>query len=130
MSAGPFSISFFQAEDGIRDIGVTGVQTCALPISRLARPLAPPGQGLRGATRGRRDDGQAGHDPPDAAPPRPPEPKAPACTLTSQTGSHLTSIKLTPSTPNESHAPDPVIKTVRFCVSAEVRAEVHSAPTP
>src|SRR3712207_7552721 len=24
---------FFQAEDGIRDIGVTGVQTCALPIS-------------------------------------------------------------------------------------------------
>src|SRR3712207_169901 len=28
---------FFQAEDGIRDIGVTGVQTCALPIlARLA----------------------------------------------------------------------------------------------
>src|SRR3712207_204572 len=25
---------FFQAEDGIRDIGVTGVQTCALPILR------------------------------------------------------------------------------------------------
>src|SRR6202162_6544172 len=25
---------FFQAEDGIRDIVVTGVQTCALPISR------------------------------------------------------------------------------------------------
>src|SRR3712207_256307 len=24
--------SFFQAEDGMRDIGVTGVQTCALPI--------------------------------------------------------------------------------------------------
>src|SRR5215203_2784777 len=24
---------FFQAEGGIRDIGVTGVQTCALPIS-------------------------------------------------------------------------------------------------
>ena len=23
---------FFQAEDGIRDIGVTGVQTCALPV--------------------------------------------------------------------------------------------------
>src|SRR3712207_8531397 len=28
---------FFQAEDGIRDIGVTGVQTCALPISMLPR---------------------------------------------------------------------------------------------
>src|SRR6266404_4203330 len=28
---------FFQAEDGIRDKLVTGVQTCALPISSLAR---------------------------------------------------------------------------------------------
>src|SRR3712207_6380754 len=28
-----FLFFFFQAEDGIRDIGVTGVQTCALPIS-------------------------------------------------------------------------------------------------
>src|SRR5262249_58753820 len=28
---------FFQAEDGIRDWSVTGVQTCALPICRLAR---------------------------------------------------------------------------------------------
>src|SRR5215217_8379882 len=27
-----FVFFFFQAEDGIRDIGVTGVQTCALPI--------------------------------------------------------------------------------------------------
>src|SRR3712207_9479088 len=27
---------FFQAEDGIRDIGVTGVQTCALPISAVS----------------------------------------------------------------------------------------------
>src|SRR3712207_7638328 len=26
------SFFFFQAEDGIRDIGVTGVQTCVLPI--------------------------------------------------------------------------------------------------
>ena len=29
---GVVCIYFFQAEDGIRDIGVTGVQTCALPI--------------------------------------------------------------------------------------------------
>src|SRR5438034_3087045 len=28
---------FFQAEDGIRDHCVTGVQTCALPISRTAQ---------------------------------------------------------------------------------------------
>src|SRR5204863_1769289 len=27
------SLFFFQAEDGIRDLYVTGVQTCALPIS-------------------------------------------------------------------------------------------------
>src|SRR3712207_8605704 len=32
-----FFMFFFQAEDGIRDIGVTGVQTCALPISRMIR---------------------------------------------------------------------------------------------
>src|SRR5256885_3009156 len=29
-------VFFFQAEDGIRDYKVTGVQTCALPISRPA----------------------------------------------------------------------------------------------
>src|SRR5690606_39724888 len=28
-------IFFFQAEDGIRDFHVTGVQTCALPISNV-----------------------------------------------------------------------------------------------
>src|SRR6266704_5461439 len=30
---------FFQAEDGIRDRNVTGVQTCALPICDLARQI-------------------------------------------------------------------------------------------
>src|SRR5256885_7671083 len=35
---------FFQAEDGIRDYKVTGVQTCALPISRESDcfPLVTP----------------------------------------------------------------------------------------
>src|SRR2546421_1313384 len=53
---------FFQAEDGIRDLIVTGVQTCALPISvRHARGrrhldrdhggLAPSVQGLEGGER-------------------------------------------------------------------------------
>src|SRR3989442_14917726 len=37
---------FFQAEDGIRDADVTGVQTCALPIYDLARPSLG-GQGER-----------------------------------------------------------------------------------
>src|SRR2546422_6347748 len=38
MSSKTFSVTkffisfFFQAEDGIRDVAVTGVQTCALPI--------------------------------------------------------------------------------------------------
>src|SRR3712207_5602483 len=37
---GSFSFFFFfQAEDGIRDIGVTGVQTCALPISSVVARL-------------------------------------------------------------------------------------------
>src|SRR5258708_7662658 len=31
---------FFQAEDGIRDDLVTGVQTCALPISQFPRTAA------------------------------------------------------------------------------------------
>src|SRR5256885_5819272 len=35
---------FFQAEDGIRDYKVTGVQTCALPIchTRSGKPVLPP----------------------------------------------------------------------------------------
>src|SRR6266481_8660023 len=42
-----FFVFFFQAEDGIRDGTVTGVQTCALPISgELDRVL---GQSLRAA---------------------------------------------------------------------------------
>src|SRR2546430_9923171 len=32
---------FFQAEDGIRDLTVTGVQTCALPICRSVNRSMP-----------------------------------------------------------------------------------------
>src|SRR2546430_12053325 len=35
----PEGYFFFQAEDGIRDLTVTGVQTCALPISCRRAPL-------------------------------------------------------------------------------------------
>src|SRR5438874_10749682 len=35
-----FFFFFFQAEDGIRDLYVTGVQTCALPISAAATAKA------------------------------------------------------------------------------------------
>src|SRR2546427_3943361 len=35
---------FFQAEDGIRDLTVTGVQTCALPISAVGIDLDDPMQ--------------------------------------------------------------------------------------
>src|SRR5687767_15183331 len=57
---------FFQAEDGIRDKLVTGVQTCALPISarraprRLARRPAPrrrAGAAAPGAAEFRRGGG-------------------------------------------------------------------------
>src|SRR5690606_39719085 len=49
---------FFQAEDGIRDFHVTGVQTCALPIWPTGRPRraasgpAPPGGRARGPAGG------------------------------------------------------------------------------
>src|SRR5256884_5375955 len=48
-------VFFFQAEDGIRDVAVTGVQTCALPISRSRRSRARarlrwPRRGARGRT--------------------------------------------------------------------------------
>src|SRR2546430_8773917 len=43
---------FFQAEDGIRDLTVTGVQTCALPIS-LGPRRARDGSCRRGMRRAR-----------------------------------------------------------------------------
>src|SRR3989454_2304497 len=49
---------FFQAEDGIRDYKVTGVQTCALPICRRGRaagtPARPQDPGARRLHRARR----------------------------------------------------------------------------
>src|SRR5207248_4342673 len=45
---------FFQAEDGIRDRTVTGVQTCALPIS-LVVPVRPAAADRRDAAPGRAD---------------------------------------------------------------------------
>src|SRR2546429_5721774 len=71
---GMFFFFFFQAEDGIRDVAVTGVQTCALPISPLtqvrvrsrcawrAAVLLPPGSRSPCDCRTRRP----------AAPPAPP----------------------------------------------------------
>src|SRR2546430_9322258 len=50
------SCFFFQAEDGIRDLTVTGVQTCALPISfhRAARGAMERRTGPRHRDRRRR----------------------------------------------------------------------------
>src|SRR4029077_4947480 len=49
---------FFKAEDGIRDSSVTGVQTCALPISppRPARRGGPPARGDGRRTRPSRSE--------------------------------------------------------------------------
>src|SRR5690606_39297627 len=53
---------FFQAEDGIRDFHVTGVQTCALPISRPAfADGAGPGRIAVDARRLRRGHGSTTH---------------------------------------------------------------------
>src|SRR2546430_7780778 len=46
-----FFFFFFQAEDGIRDLTVTGVQTCALPISPGERSRVP--HGVRNLVDGR-----------------------------------------------------------------------------
>src|SRR5256886_13864112 len=52
-------VFFFQAEDGIRDLTVTGVQTCALPISVLR--AVPPG--ARSAVDSRRRESTADRAP-------------------------------------------------------------------
>src|SRR2546430_13219906 len=43
---------FFQAEDGIRDLTVTGVQTCALPIFRVGGFIVISKVSIRGAFMG------------------------------------------------------------------------------
>src|SRR5256885_10448184 len=64
---------FFQAEDGIRDYKVTGVQTCALPISRSSRRAAStPSSGSSPASRSARSsrprhEGRARAQAPSAA---------------------------------------------------------------
>src|SRR5260370_38034988 len=45
------NLFFFQAEDGIRDSSVTGVQTCALPISPPAACPCAPGNWSRSCRR-------------------------------------------------------------------------------
>src|SRR2546427_1494026 len=50
-----FFFFFFQAEDGIRDLTVTGVQTCALPISTPEPPLR--GAGISVPEKRRVEDG-------------------------------------------------------------------------
>src|SRR5215813_14030781 len=47
------TIFFFQAEDGIRDADVTGVQTCALPISRGEPSAQEREQAPRGSSHAR-----------------------------------------------------------------------------
>src|SRR2546422_4554930 len=57
---GKYVFFFFQAEDGIRDVAVTGVQTCALPICE------------RGAREGARDEPSDARVRPGGAPRRRP----------------------------------------------------------
>src|SRR5699024_9091582 len=53
---------FFQAEDGIRDRNVTGVQTCALPISKQAPDQYPAQEVRTHAQQGRQIGSQAQPD--------------------------------------------------------------------
>src|SRR5437879_9204480 len=61
---------FFQAEDGIRDTSVTGVQTCALPISGRG---AAGGEVLSGTRRAGIHDEPAARGPRSAGEPHRPE---------------------------------------------------------
>src|SRR5207253_6204570 len=61
-------VFFFQAEDGIRDGHVTGVQTCALPIYGSLFPVTSkdlPENGREGSSnffgRGNKNDSDASH---------------------------------------------------------------------
>src|SRR2546427_468746 len=59
-----FFFFFFQAEDGIRDLTVTGVQTCALPIYvelKVAQGQQFVAGGSIGAGHGEGDVAQAAH---------------------------------------------------------------------
>src|SRR5690606_39377467 len=51
---------FLQAEDGIRGFHVTGVQTCALPISLINRPSGLASRSPRGRNGDRPRDGRHG----------------------------------------------------------------------
>src|SRR2546429_3479051 len=55
-------IFFFQPEDGIRDVAVTGVQTCALPIWADEAGDQVEERGLAGAVRPDDADQLAGSD--------------------------------------------------------------------
>src|SRR2546426_5858445 len=83
-----FFFFFFQAEDGIRDYKVTGVQTCALPICP-ARQVLRLGEELERVLRGNVDLDALGivaHDPaPSGGLLVPPEISTPAASRCDQT---------------------------------------------
>src|SRR2546426_7851762 len=58
-----FFFFFFQAEDGIRDYKVTGVQTCALPICGDPGPQQAAGLADEGGAAGRAAGPRAARDP-------------------------------------------------------------------
>src|SRR5690606_40669144 len=81
---------FLQAEDGIRDFHVTGVQTCALPISRRTRtatarsgwPPRPPRSTRTGSATSRSCGARAapaGPPPPPPGTPAAPPPRSSRC---------------------------------------------------
>src|SRR5690606_35808687 len=89
---------FFQAEDGIRDFHVTGVQTCALPISMAKKNRLLTPKLLRRRTERTRLNGRVRNigmvSPPTPAMPRPVERNNPRflCKLGGQTLLHVAEI--------------------------------------
>src|SRR5699024_5566935 len=121
-------VFFFQAEDGIRDRNVTGVQTCALPISSTTRspisttisadrPRRPTRMlSLRARPRSHRFS--------PWSPPSPCTPPPPTSTATSTTTS-------TTSSPPSDSPPSPTSATTTAAASStpSPHAKPHKPPT-
>src|SRR3989442_6465806 len=96
---------FFQAEDGIRDADVTGVQTCALPISRLRPRTMSFVDGFflcRVFLPSTLPQGDAGGRPPDVLPSPPPSGWSTGFIATPRTRGLRPSQRVLPAFPIES----------------------------
>src|SRR2546430_8949769 len=106
---------FFQAEDGIRDLTVTGVQTCALPI--FEHMFRRDGLDAIRSLLCIASAADAGHERREHHQGCPREPHRPKCALTARTPSDRKSTRL-----NSSHSQ---ISYAVFCLKKKKRPTSH-----